>query len=220
MVALSFLHSYCLANFRSLKYSIKAMNKVSGNGGLSARQKANLGISKIVFSEWSNSKRSLTFACVAGIILIVSACDKKINGQNTLAHERGQTAVGADSISKPKVDIKVNRHYDSTGNLIGFDSTYTSFYSNIQSDTLRMDSLMNSFDNYFNLNHSPLLDRQFNNLFFNDSSRYPDFFHKDFFMKRYELNDLYMRNMMREMDSVKNRFFFERSKELKRSKDL
>jgi hypothetical protein len=42
---------------------------------------------------------------------------------------------------KPKVAIKVNRRFDEKGNLIGFDSTYTSYYSNISGDTAQMDSL-------------------------------------------------------------------------------
>ena len=52
-----------------------------------------------------------------------------------------------------------------------------------------------------------LFDRQFNNLFFQDSLLYPDFFHKDFFQKRYELNTPYLRDMMQRMDSVKNSFY-------------
>jgi hypothetical protein len=31
-------------------------------------------------------------------------------------------------------------------------------------------------------------------------------------LKRYELNDRYMRDMMKRMDSIKNRYFEERSK--------
>jgi hypothetical protein len=42
--------------------------------------------------------------------------------------------------------------------------------------------------------------------------RYPDFFHGDFFMKRYELNDDYLKGMMHRMDSIKNRFFSEHSR--------
>jgi hypothetical protein len=57
--------------------------------------------------------------------------------------------------------------------------------------------------------------------FFNDSLLYPDFFHKDYFMKRYELNDDYFRNMMERMDSIKNRFYKEQSrKPEKKSSEL
>ena len=125
----------------------------------------------------------------------------------------------ADSLDKPKVDIKVNRHYDDQGNLIGFDSTYSSYYSNIKGDTGKMDSLMRGFDMFFNRNHSSFFNKQFDPLFFRDSLRYPDFFHKDFFLKRYELNDWYFRDVMKRMDSIKNKFY-EESARNKNSKDL
>jgi hypothetical protein len=111
----------------------------------------------------------------------------------------------------------VNRHYDNKGNEIGFDSTYTSFYSNIDGDTVVMDSMMTGFDNYFDMRHPSLLQHELAPLFFDDSTRYPDFFHRDYFMKRYELNDEYMRSMMRRMDSIKNQYFSEHKKPPKES---
>ena len=142
---------------------------------------------------------------------MVSGCQKGIRGQDNQALRK-------DSISenKPKVNIKVNKHYDDKGNVIGFDSTYTSYYSNMQGDTGRMDSLMQTFDSYFNREHSNIFTDQFHSLFFTDSLKYPDFFHDDFFLKRYELNDSYFRDMMNRMDSIKNRFYQER----KESRDL
>lgn len=150
---------------------------------------------------------------------LCSSCKEKSEAQNLAGGKSKSTKSLTDSLEKPKVNIKVNRHYDDKGNLVGFDSAYSSFYSNVKGDTLRMDSVMNSFNSYFNRSHSSLFDKRFNNLFFNDSLRYPDFFHKDFFMKRYELNDTYMRDMMRSMDSVKNDFFDQQRKQ-KNSKDL
>jgi hypothetical protein len=146
--------------------------------------------------------------------LLFFSCDKKINGQSSDV-ERSHI----DSLAKPKVDIKVNRRFDDKGNMIGFDSTYTSYYSNLSGDTAQMDSLMSSFDNFFLQGHPSFFQRQFNPLFFNDSTRYPDFFHDDFFMKRYELNDRYMRDMMKRMDSIKNNFYKESHKEQKSKTD-
>jgi hypothetical protein len=60
---------------------------------------------------------------------------------------------------------------------------------------------------------------EFKPLFFNDSLRYPDFFHHDYFMKRYELNDRYMRDMMHRMDSIKNKFYFDKSQNDKNKSD-
>ena len=150
------------------------------------------------------------FGLLLVLLLFLSSCQEKTRGQNPEEKNRIST-VAKDSLNKPKVNIKVNKHYDDKGNVIGFDSTYTSFYSNLEGDTAKMDSLMGGFDRYFKRDHSLFFDNQFNSLFFNDSTRYPDFFHDDFFMKRYELNDHYLRDMMGRMDSIKNHFYYERS---------
>jgi hypothetical protein len=185
------------------------MDSISQMSGLSARRKAIKRLTKNILQVVQLFKRGMFFVLWVALITAMSSCDKKSNEQTAEQNEK----VSKDSLYKPDVNIKVNRRYDDKGNLIGFDSTYSSFYSNVQGDTARMDSMMHSFDRYFNLNHSSLFDRQFNRLFFNDTMRYPDFFHDDFFMKRYELNDEYLRGTMRRMDSVKNHFFREHSEE-------
>ena len=150
-------------------------------------------------------------------IIVLSSCDEKTNGQPKSEDQVSQIA--KDTLIKPKVNIQVNRQYDSIGNVIGFDSTYTSYYSNVQGDRGKMDSVMSSFDRYFNRDFSSIFNNEFQGLFFNDSLRYPDFFHHDFFMKRYELNDQYLRDMMHRMDSIKNRFYQENNRN-NNSKDL
>lgn len=152
-------------------------------------------------------------------LLLCTSCDKKSEAQ-TKADEHKKITAKTDSLDKPKVNIKVNRHFDDKGNLVGFDSTYSSFYSNVKGDTTKMDSLMNSFDKYFYRDHASFWNQHFNNMFFTDSLRYPDFFHRDFFMKRYELNDAYMKDMMRSMDSLKNKFFYEQKPQRKNSKNI
>jgi hypothetical protein len=172
--------------------------KTASKNGLSARRKA--------IHNFLNP----FFGLLLVLVLFLWSCNDKPREQNP--KEKNRSSVSYDSLNKPKVNIKVNKRYDDKGNVIGFDSTYTSFYSNIHGDTSSMDSLMGSFDRYFKRDHSLSFGNQFNSLFFNDSTRYPDFFHDDFFMKRYELNDHYLRDMMRRMDSIKNHFYFERSK--------
>jgi hypothetical protein len=165
------------------------------NAGRSARQKT---------SKKTNALLLYAFMlAVAGVFF--SACRENTSGQKMKAETEKP-----DSVKKPQEFIKVNRHYDDKGNMVGFDSTYTSFYSNMEGDTVAMDSMMKGFDRYLNQRYPSLLQREFEPLFFADSLRYPDFFHRDFFMKRYELNDAYMRDMMGRMDSIKNRYFEER----------
>ena len=164
---------------------------------LAARQK--------VINFLKNMVRMSVWSVLIAMMVMLSACDEKTNGQH--ANEKRSAEGKVDSLNKPKVNVQVNRRYDDKGNLIGFDSTYSTYYSNIQGDTLKMDSLMNNFDRFFDNSHSSFFRNQFDPLFFNDSLRYPDFFHNDFFMKRYELNDAYMRGMMQRMDSIKNEFY-------------
>jgi hypothetical protein len=152
---------------------------------------------------------------LAACLIFFAACEGKSTGQ-TARNEK----TSSDTLSKPKVSIKVNRHYDEKGNVVGFDSTYTSFYSNVVGDTVEMDTLMKGFDRYFDFHHPSIFQKEFSPLFFTDSLRYPDFFHRDFFMKRYELNDQYMRDMMHRMDSIKNRYFEERSKTSEKGRTL
>jgi hypothetical protein len=190
------------------------MNAEKKKNGLSARRKTIDTIRKISSSIKSHG------GLVIAIALLLSSCHKPSNGQDSEELKNKPYAEAHDSLRKPKVNIKVNRRYDEKGKMIGFDSTYSMFYSNVAGDTTGMDSLMNSFDSYFNLNHSSFFKNEFNPLFFNDSLRYRDFFHQDFFRKRYELNDEYFKDMMFRMDSIKNQFYREHSKKFRESKDL
>jgi hypothetical protein len=165
------------------------------------------------FSARRNSIDRITKSyCNAAWVFALAACltltsCEKSNGQTDKKVTNKKETTISDSLFKPRVDIKVNRHYDEKGNMIGFDSTYSSYYSNIAGDTSRIDSVMNRFDFFFKKNHESGFNRRFNSLFFTDSLRYPDFFRNDFFLRRYELNDGYMRDMMQHMDSVKNEFY-------------
>jgi hypothetical protein len=198
------LHGSCLWVFE-LDFFAKAMNTIQKGNGLPARQQT------MYYPAPAALKVGCFFSaitlCIAALAIgvVATSCSQDTRGQDTANLKK--SSAPPDTVGKPDVNIQVNRRFDDKGNLIGFDSTYSSYYSNVNGDTLHMDSLMKSFDTYFDRHHSRLFDRQFNTLFFKDSTRYPDFFHDDFFMKRYELNDLYLRGMMQRMDSIKNQFY-------------
>ena len=193
------------------------MNLISKIYGLSARRWTIDKLKTIASRVRQATKRGAIWGALI-VFIFFSSCQEKSKAQNSTAQKTNDSPAVTDSINKPKVNITVNKRYDDKGNLIGFDSTYSSYYSNLTGDTSKMDSLMRGFDSYFNRNRSSFFDNRFNTLFFNDSMRYPDFFHKDFFLKRYELNDAYMRGMMERMDSIKNHFFYEQSQKEKKSK--
>src|SRR5688572_1129317 len=103
------------------------MNWIFQNSGLSARRRSIKRNFQNIFSLNGLTKRAIFLALLVGVSAALSSCDKKVNDDN-LAQVSEQPSVGKDTLDKPKVNIKVNKHYDDKGNLIGFDSTYSSFY--------------------------------------------------------------------------------------------
>jgi len=116
---------------------------------------------------------------------------------------------GADisKINAPKTEIKVNREYDKNGNLIRFDSTYSSFYTNTKNNDRKRDSIFETFKNHFNLNYCFSNEPYFHDLFFQDSLLKYDFYKKDFFYDRFKQNTGWMDKLFKEMDSLKNNFY-------------
>ncbi|HQW42217.1 MAG TPA: hypothetical protein PK149_13670 [Flavobacteriales bacterium] len=136
----------------------------------------------------------------AATVLQLAACNAQDKPTGT-THQQDRTTLRVDT---PEVDIKVNKQYDDQGNLIGFDSTYTSIYRGKVGDRAFMDSVFRDFQPGFRTRFPFLDDPGFNDLFFQDSLMHHDFFHDDFFRRRMELNERYMQRMMAHMDSVKN----------------
>lgn len=137
------------------------------------------------------------------IMLNLSAC----NGQPTTDGATDSVDTLAASNDTPQVDVRVNKQYDEHGNLIAYDSSYTSVYQGRSGDAAVMDSVFKDFMPGFGMRYPFLNDPGFNSLFFPDSSFHQDFFHHDFFQKRMEMNQRYMQRMMEQMDSLKNQYF-------------
>lgn len=151
--------------------------------------------------------RNHSFIFMLMLLLSLTACHEKSNGQQHTSDSPVVTA--QDSTRKPDVKIQVNKRYDDKGNLIGFDSLYSSYTSAIPGDSLFLDSMIGSFEKYFNRQHPTFFNNRMNSLFFSDTLRYPDFFHEDFFQQHLRMNDAYMKDMMRRMDSIKNGYYSE-----------
>lgn len=141
---------------------------------------------------------------LALVTMTLSAC----NGQ---AQQHQSDPAQADTIAArtdtPRTEVRVNKEYDANGNLIAFDSTYSSYYHSRNADPAYMDSLFRDFRPGFREQFPFLKDPGFNDLFFRDSLLYPDFFHNDFFRKRMDMNTRWMEEMMARMDSLKNEHF-------------
>ena len=140
------------------------------------------------------------------IILIVflfaaAAC----NGQKGQTHGTTKHTERADTLSNPKVDVRVNKKYDDKGNLIRLDSTYSYFYTSPGGQKTRIgsDTLFNNFKSYFHQNYDSLFNRDMNDIFWNDTLFGYDFFNEDYFSKRFEMNMDNMGKMLRRLDSLK-----------------
>ena len=104
-------------------------------------------------------------------------------------------------------EIQVNREYDEEGNLIRYDSAYSSFYSNVEYNQALRDSIYGEFRREF-YSIYPFANRPFfNDLFFEDSLRKYDFYRHDFFSERFRQNMSRMDRLFWEMDSIKNQYF-------------
>jgi len=107
----------------------------------------------------------------------------------------------------PQTNIKVNKEYDKNGNIIKYDSTYSSYYSNIKGDTVLIDSIFDNFKGHFNEKYFFSTQPYFNDFFFEDSLLGYDFYKKDFFYNRFRNNSQFMDELFHEMDSIKNSFY-------------
>jgi hypothetical protein len=127
----------------------------------------------------------------------------------TLSGCNGQTKNADNQPTKdsPQINVKVKKEYDKDGNLIKYDSTYSSYYSNIKGDTILRDSIFHDFTNHFKKNYSFSDHPYFRNFFFQDSLLMYDFYKKDFFYDRFRNNMEHMDSLFREMDIIKNDFY-------------
>ena len=109
----------------------------------------------------------------------------------------------------------MNKEYDDEGNLIRYDSTYSYYYSNIESDSMLEDSIFNDFRTYFNHTYPFANQPFFNDFFFQDSLLHYDFYKDDFFQHRYKKDMEQMNKLFWIMDSLKNQFFREQTENFK-----
>ncbi|MCF8430166.1 MAG: hypothetical protein K9G64_08550 [Bacteroidia bacterium] len=142
----------------------------------------------------------LIFTCS---LLLLTTC----NGFTQKKDKPEITTIQEDENGNPAVTIKVNKHFDKYGNLVSFDSIYSSYYSTTTINKKMMDSLVTAFKKPFSEQFPFIKDQYFKTLFFTDSLVNGDFFHEDFFRKRMEINEKYVKKMLKEMDEFKNDFF-------------
>src|SRR5688572_15364064 len=108
-------------------------------------------------------KRNIFFLL---LFLMVQGCNSQKNQNLESTQEIGP----ADRTNNAKVDIRVNNKYDTKGNVLEYESTYSYFY---KSDNLGKEVTADSFSanlqSMFIAKYDKFLSHRFNSMFFNDS---------------------------------------------------
>jgi hypothetical protein len=137
------------------------------------------------------------YLIVTALLITLASC----NGQV----KKEESAGGNES--NPQTNIKVNKEYDKNGNIVKYDSTYSSYYSNVKDNQHLIDSIFNNFKEQFNGKYFFSDEPYFNDFFFQDSLLKYDFYKKDFFQNRFSENMRKMDSLFFGMDLFKNDFF-------------
>ncbi|MGP8214206.1 MAG: hypothetical protein ACLQQ4_01445 [Bacteroidia bacterium] len=117
------------------------------------------------------------------------------------------STVTIDTANIPKYKVNVNKRYDSKGNMLMYDSSYSYSYSSPGGmGQINDDSVYSRFKSFFHKNYSSFFNSPFNDIFYQDSLFKYDFFNNDYFSKRFEMNNDAFAKFYRQMDSVKDDF--------------
>jgi hypothetical protein len=141
------------------------------------------------------------------LVFIFSGCDSQTSKKGEQIQADKESHFKSDSLHKPKINVNVNKRYDKNGHVVQFDSTYSYSYSSPNGPLeLRNDSVINNFRTFLDNKYPDLWNLNNNAIFFNDSLFKYDFFNKDYFQKRFELNQQAFQKLYQQMDSIKQSF--------------
>ena len=104
-----------------------------------------------------------------------------------------------DTLHKPKIKVKVNKEFDSNGNLMRYDSTYSYVY---KGGNIAIHDSLFPFNSFFDMHSKDLFNDKID-FFMNDSILYKNFFEDSFFKKQNELNKLLFDGFYPKIDSLK-----------------
>lgn len=142
---------------------------------------------------------------ISSTAIVVSSC----NAQNK-EKERDLKTVNSEKTvgTNPKIKIKVNKQLDSKGNIVKFDSTYSYYYTSkgVDSSKVKLDTVIKEFKSFYSHNIMTGFNKRMNDIFLADSLFKYDFLNQDYFIKRFELNAIKMKELFHEMDSLKTNY--------------
>ncbi|MCK3684858.1 hypothetical protein [Maribellus sp. YY47] len=148
---------------------------------------------------------------VALFTLGCSAQDQPEKGGKKLSEKK-------DAKNKPEEHWTVNKEVDENGNVISYDSTYTWSYTNTEGDSVNVDvdSMMQSFESFFNKKMPSVWGESLMNPMFGDSLLSRDFFSDNYFHDRFENDFFDVDKMFQRMDSLRESFFKQALPELEK----
>ncbi|NJB70389.1 hypothetical protein GGR42_000851 [Saonia flava] len=137
------------------------------------------------------------------LLLLVAGCNGQEKEKPEIKKEEKK-----ETAEKPKGQWEVKKEYDEFGNLIKYDSIYSYSYSNIEGDSLKvnLDSIMDSFRDFFDERVPFSWKDRFSYFPETDSLFMKDFFTEDYFFKNWEKQHSELQEMMKKMDSTRNAF--------------
>lgn len=114
-----------------------------------------------------------------------------------------------DSKNKPEEHWSVNKEVDENGNVISYDSTYTWSYTNNEGDSVNVDvdSMMQSFESFFNDRMPSVWGESLMDPMLGDSLLSRDFFADNYFHDRFKKDFFDVDKMFQRMDSLRESFF-------------
>lgn len=148
-------------------------------------------------------------AFILALTLSLSGCNAQDEQKDPTARDRSSAEIQKNPGFEPKGSWTVNKELDENGNLIRYDSTYTYSYSSRNGDTMKIrnvDSVIRSFQNYFEDRFPKEWDQSFMNPYWTDPNLLDDFFKDDYFHSRWKDDFFDMEKKFLQMDSLRNKF--------------
>ena len=156
--------------------------------------------------------KKLMFLSVA-LLLSLYSCNSKKDAKS----EKFSLEASLIDTIKPKTNYSVHKEYDKYGNLISVDSTYSYIYSNGNLPDKMQEKIFEQFKSELSTKFPGLHNDFFNNFFgdenINDSVFKDNFYSPNYFFKN---QNKQITRMLKRMDSIKNSFYKEQLKVLKK----
>lgn len=133
------------------------------------------------------------------------SCNAQDKSKEANTHKEDQTG----EITEPKGRWTVNKEFDEHGNMIKYDSVYSYSFSTIngeQANKKDVDSLIHSFQHFFDSRVPSSWDRSFMRPYWSDSLFMEDFFQEDYFHNRWKEDFFNMEDKFKYMDSLRNQY--------------